>query len=204
MGQKLVTKVNAAKHLGISPQALHSLMKCGLKDAVVGKRFDLNAECALKYAKDKKKKKKVTAVSKSTPTKVVTQEPVIVIDDLGSLADLTLRELIQKFGTETKFLDWLKATKMIEDINGLRIKNGEKEGTLVSRHGVIIGVIDPVNAAHIKLLTSGAKTIAQEAVSIIHSNTENGEEELELFIKEQITSYIKPMKAKIARTLKNV
>lgn len=124
-----------------------------------------------------------------------------VPEDIQAFADMTLRELVEKFGTDIRFLDWLKATKSIEDINEKRLKNAETKGELVSRQLVRHGILDPIESAHVKLLTDGSKTIARRATAMHGSGRDM--EDIEKFVAEQITSFLRPMKAKIARTLKN-
>ena len=124
-----------------------------------------------------------------------------VPDDIKKFADMTLRELIQRFGTDTAFLDWLKATKSIEDINEKRLKNAATRGELVSRHLVKVGVLDHIESAHTKLLTDGKKTIARRVHAM--ANAGRSVEECESFIDDQISSFLKPMKAKMSRALKN-
>lgn len=122
-------------------------------------------------------------------------------DDIKAFADMTLRELIQRFGTDTAFLDWLKATKSIEDINEKRLKNAATRGELVSRSLIKVGILDNIESAHTKLLTDGKKTIARR----VHAMAKAGRtvEECEKFIDDQVSSFLKPMKAKMSRALKN-
>ena len=121
---------------------------------------------------------------------------------IGDLADMTLRDLIMKFGTDVRFVDWLKATKEIEMINEKRLKNAEAEGTLVSRHLVKVGILEPLDSAHIKLLTDGVKTIARRTVALHESGKDLAA--IEEFIADQVSSFIRPVKAKVRRALKNV
>tara|TARA_R110002153_G_C13332612_1_gene498625 strand:- start:42409 stop:43290 length:882 start_codon:yes stop_codon:yes gene_type:complete len=121
--------------------------------------------------------------------------------NIESFADMTLRELIQRFGTDSAFVDWLKATQIIEAINEKRLKNAQTQGNLVSRELVKIGVIEPLDAVHIKLLTDGSKTITRRVTAMHDSG--RGLDEIEAFVKDQITSFIRPVKAKVARALKN-
>lgn len=125
-----------------------------------------------------------------------------VPDDILAFADMTLRELVQRFGTDVAFRDWLTATKSIEDINEKRLKNAKTKGELVSRDLVKLGIIDPIDAAHIKLLTDGAKTIARRVTAM--TNAGRPLEDCEAFVKDQITSFIRPIKAKVRRTLKDL
>jgi len=122
-------------------------------------------------------------------------------EDIRDFADMTLRELIQRFGTDVAFLDWLNATKRIEDINEKRLKNAATQGELVSRTLVKTGIIDPIEGAHLKLLTDGAKTIALRVTAMHSAGLQLPD--IENFVSDQISSFIRPMKAKIKRSLKN-
>lgn len=122
-------------------------------------------------------------------------------EDIRELADWSLRDLVTKFGTDVAFLDFLKATKAIEDIYEKRVKNAKAAGELVDREQIKIGVIEPINTAHIKLLTDGSKTIAVRVKAMIEAGRDLGD--VEEFITKQISSFIRPMKARIARGLKN-
>lgn len=138
---------------------------------------------------------------KKAPPAAIDPEAMLleIPEDITTFADMSLRELVTRFGTDIRFLDWLKSIKMIEDINEKRLKNAVAKGELVSRDLVKLGIIDPIESAHIKLLTDGAKTIARRATAM-HS-AERSLDDVEKFVKDQITSFIRPIKAKVARTL---
>jgi hypothetical protein len=125
-----------------------------------------------------------------------------VPEDIEEFADMTLRELISRFGTDVRFVDWLKATQSIEAINEKRLKNAQTKGELVSRHLVKIAIIEPIESAHIKLMTDGAKTIARRAAAMAQAGKPVAE--IEAFAIDQISSFIKPVKAKVDRALRNV
>jgi hypothetical protein len=130
------------------------------------------------------------------------EQLIEVPDDIEEFADMTLRELISRFGTDVRFVDWLKATQSIEAINEKRLKNAQTKGELVSRHLVKIAIIEPIESAHIKLMTDGAKTIARRAAAMAQAGKPVAE--IETFAIDQISSFIKPVKAKIDRALRNV
>lgn len=154
-------------------------------------------------AKETKKSAARARLATTTTEDDVVQGSVIheVPEDIEAFADMTLRELIRRFGTDVAFVDWLKATKEIEYINEKRLKNAQTQGDLVSRELVKIGIIEPIDAAHIKLLTDGAKTITRR-VTAMHS-AERDLDDIEKFVKDQITSFIRPVKAKVKRALTN-
>lgn len=143
-----------------------------------------------------------TAAKEARKREAAQEDEIIEIpEDIQEFADMTLRDLVDKFGTDARFVDWLSATQKIEAINEKRLKNATTQGTLVSRDLVRVGVIEPIDAAHIKLLTDGAKTIARRSTAM-HS-AGRPLDDIEKFVAEQITSFIRPVKAKVARALKN-
>lgn len=122
-------------------------------------------------------------------------------DNIADYADMPLRELIAKFGTDVRFIDWLNALQKIEAINEKRLKNEAVSGKLVSRELVHAAIIDPFNAAHLKMLKDGAKSIAAGVVA----KHEGGAtiSELEAYVCDIVGSFIRPVKAKVVRALKN-
>jgi hypothetical protein len=122
--------------------------------------------------------------------------------DIREFHDMPLLDVVTMFGTDVAFVDWLKATKVIEDIAEKRLKNAATKGELVSRDLVRVGILDPVQTAHTKLLTDGVKTIATRVVAMHGAKRPQGE--IEKFVADQITSFIKPMKARISRTMKRI
>lgn len=125
----------------------------------------------------------------------------IIPDDLSAFADMTLRELIQRFGTDVAMLDWLKAIAQIEIINEKRLKNSRVEGLLVSRKLVKSGVVDVIDAAFVRLLTDGAKTISASAHAITGAG--GSVADVRKMVDDQISSFIKPVKFKMQRTLRD-
>lgn len=123
-------------------------------------------------------------------------------EDIKSFAHMTLAELIKRFGTDGAFVDWLRAVKSIEDINEKRLKNAVTRGELISVKLVKTGVIEHFDTAFTKLLSDGAKTIARRVLAM--GGAGRTVPECEEFVADQISSFIKPAKAKIARALKNV
>lgn len=146
--------------------------------------------------------KNAKAKKAPTPAPVDAEEMLLEIpEDIRAFAEMSLRELVTRFGTDTRFCDWLKATKSIEDINEKRLKNAVSRGELVSRDLMKVGVIEPIDAAHRKLLTDGAKTIARRLTAMHDAG--RSLEDCEEFVIDQISSFIRPVKSKVARALRN-
>lgn len=205
----------------------------GLFKATVGEgrksRIDPNHPSAVAYLEDHKQKKPrppaapLNSVEEDieddfTPTygprgagaakesrKRVSQyniDPADVPDNMQDFADMTIREVVHKFGTDYRMVDYLRALKEIETIDANRVKNAKARGELVHRDLITKGVLDPIDSAHRKMLTDGAKTIAVRMVAMIGAGRDV--DELEKFIADQISSFIRPAKAIIKRALENV
>lgn len=120
-------------------------------------------------------------------------------EDVSSIMGMTLREIITVYGTGQAFGDWLDATETIEKIHEKRLKNAQTEGKLVSRDLVKRGIIEPIETAHVRMMTDGAKTIARRTVAMVKAG--RGQEPVEAFIRDQISSFIRPVKSKVKRAM---
>lgn len=144
-----------------------------------------------------------TAARKEKAKAASVDEPVFEVpENIEAFADMTLREVIEKFGTDVRFVDWLKATKAIEDIHEKRIKNASAAGELISRQLVRAMVFDPINAAHLRLMKDGAKSIAAGVVSKHASGMEPAQ--IEVYVSDLLGSFIAPVKRKITQALSDV
>lgn len=118
---------------------------------------------------------------------------------LQDVADMTIRQVVAIYGTETRFLAWLDAHKKLADIETHTLKNEMIRGNLVNKGLVKTGVLDNVEASHLKMLTDGARTISTMAETVIKAG--GSVDEIQKMVEDQLSSFIRPMKAKIKRSL---
>ena len=216
MAKRLIKKIEFAEQAGVSRAAVTKACDAALKAAVVGKLIDVDHPDAVAYIKSKRDKKTKPpakkprkAAAKPKPKTVAAPEPpeddershFSEDDDIRDVLHLTLGQIVERHGTSTQFKAWIDAKKTIVDVQTKVVKLAVLEGTLVSRGIVKVGVIDPIDAAHRKLLTDGAKTIARRVTAM--NSGGRPLEDCEDFVKDQISSFIRPMKAKIKRSLKS-
>lgn len=196
----LVSRSEFARRAGITPGAVTKACKKSLAPATVGKRIDMSHQTAIAYINNRTGN--TTTVNgwrahneakKLAALEALKNEP---------FADMTLRQVVKKYGTEAAFSDWLKAIKLIEDIKEKRLKNVTAQDELVSKKLVQIGVIDIFNTSHIQLINDGAKSIAAGAISKHVSGAELVD--IEHFVADQISTFIKRMKAESLKVLRNV
>jgi len=115
--------------------------------------------------------------------------------NVAQYADMTLRDIVRKFGTATRFAEYLRAMKEISMIEDREIKIAQTKGELVHRDLVSQLIIEPIDSAHVKLMRDGSKTIAVRMAAMHGSGADINE--MQLVTSELIASFIKPVKAKV-------
>ena len=220
---RLISKAKFAELAGVTQSAIGKAVKVPLlKEALKGERIDFDHPDAVAYLKkqgfstteiskmevSEKKYTRGTEAAKNTKKQESIEKLAEYSGDQGDVpenitdfTDYTLNEIIEKYGTDVAFCDWLKAVKMIEDIEEKRLKNAEKAGDLISRAIVENGLIPTVDAAFTRMLTDGAKTIAVRAKTLIETGAEVAD--VEELISKQLSTFIRPTKSKLERVLKN-
>lgn len=191
--KKLVSRSEFARMAGVTPGGVTKACKKMLAPAIYGKRIDANHTAAIEYLK--KRTCNMTTASgwivrnesnKQTELKSLINE---------SYAEMTLMQVLKKHGTDVAFSDWLRAVKLIEDINEKRLKNARTVSGLVNRQLVKECLIEKFEVFHKRLITDGAKMIASSAITM------NGAGyhivECERFIANQISSHIMQMKSEV-------
>lgn len=131
-------------------------------------------------------------LNKVSPDDTAEIIPEINSNEIHNFGELTLNEVVERFGTSSQFLDWLKATKEIEIIIEKRTKNEIAQGKLISKSLVDRFLIGPVETAHIKLLSDGVKTISARIENLVKAKKDLSD--IEAYLADQIKSFIKPVK----------
>jgi AraC-like DNA-binding protein len=131
----------------------------------------------------------------------VQQDPMSLIpSDIRDHADKSLRELATMFGSDVRFVDWLKALREIEIVHEKRLKNARLESQLVSRDLVKRGIVDALDAAFRQMLTDGPPTITRRLYAKAKAGrpATDGEE----LVREQIGTYLEGVKDALKRGLR--
>jgi len=118
--------------------------------------------------------------------------------DLQDLSD-AIYPLIDRFGTDFQFSNWLDALKNIELIREKRLKNGETEGGLISWDLVQSHVFGLIDACFKRLLGDASKAIASKVSTTLRAG--GSLEEAQRNVRDEISKHLKQMKAGAARHL---
>jgi hypothetical protein len=219
---KLISRSGLARLCNVQPSSVTTICKKFPPEALVANRIDLNNAVVIEYVKkhtgkpppdnhkdissslfgDSKKPRIGNAATREQKKNKSIDE--VIESDVEKITDyrnMPLQEIIDKFGSDASFCDWLRATKLIEDINEKRIKNAQLEASLVSRDLVIKGIIDPMNGMLTRILTDGVKTVSRRTVAMVQVGADAVE--VEDYIYKQLSSLINPTQSKIKRSIKN-
>lgn len=219
---KLVTKSEFGRLAGVAPATVTNNIKPDkrLYPAIVGDRIDSQHPTAQAYIDEMQKRpaakrtkgkgysgeRKIQAKKRQADSQSIEidMSDDFTIDSPGDMSELQSRsigDILQEFGTEIAFLDWLRACKSIEDINEKRTKNAAANGLLISRDLVKLGVIEPIDTALTLMLTDAVKTSVRRLDAM--QKTGATLKAREDYMREQLASVIRPLKAKLKRTMKN-
>jgi len=218
--QKLLTHAAFSKLAGVSKQAVSKAVLEGrLKEAKVNDRIDSMHPDAVAYVKrrragSKRRRPDPKPVSSSATdthadggtTSSANGAPAaasLVTDtglDISRYADMTLRELVDRFGSVRALKDWLEALKKIEDIREKRLNNEEVQKQLISRELVKTHVFGFLDAGNRRLLGDTPKTIARRLYALARSDQPI--EEGEKLVREIIGSQLNPQKERVSKLLR--
>ena len=119
---------------------------------------------------------------------------------LESIADMTLREIVRRWGGKAEFVDWLSAMKKLGDAREKQLKNAKFEKELIPRDFVKLHVFGNLDALNRQLLHDAPKTLARR----IYAAANSGQplEDAEAITVEVISSQLKAAKASITKALR--
>ena len=201
---KLISQSEFSRLVNISTAGVAKLVRTRLVKAMVGKRVDIQHPDAIEYLKSKLGKGIVTeliSVPIEKPPPPPPPEQVELPEDIEAVADLTIRQVVEKFGTVTAFSDWLKAMKSIADIKEKHLKNDAALGRVIDKEYVANFMFGAFETSYSQLVNDAPRTIC---ATIVESH-EAGEsiEVLQQQAQKIISSQIKGVKDKLKKALKN-
>lgn len=209
--KRLMSFSDFGKLVGLSRSAICRASKQEhlLKPATFNTQIDLDHPASKKYLN--KKKLKINFEEEGYPETKSENSLELQLqtfseeqpnpNSVTDFLDMTMREIFSKFGTIDGFLNYLKATQIIAMVNEKNLKNSVLEGKLISRDIVKKGFFDPVNTAHLRLMTDGAKNISATVRAKVMSNESSAV--IEKIVAEMIGTFIKPAKLKMIKALKD-
>jgi len=210
-----ITKAEFARRKGVSKQALTKAVRGPLGAALLdGGRIDASHPEAIAYHSDaappkaaKKPQKKPRGrpkgrkLPKAAPSDP-TPPPAPKLNSAGfaeELADLTLREIADRYKSVTAYKDLLSAYNLRERARNNWLKNEVAEGRLIERK-VVSQVFSALDSAFKRLMSDTAKTATRRTYAAVRANEPL--ETAERVTAELIGSQLKRLNDNFARALR--
>lgn len=224
--QRLLTKTAFARLAGVTPPRItHMIQRGQLSEAVVGKRIDRDHPDAVTYLISRgvdpmadvptglNPPPAATGVRPKAPVYKSSEPPKkrgpagspqrqrgVTKEEVDSFDHMTLRQLMQMFGTAPVFIDHLNALKRMEDVREKALKNDELDGQIVSRELVQVHVFGALQSLSRRLLGDFPKTVTQQLYAL--AKTGAPMEEAEKVVRDAVSSQIEPIKVNVSNALK--
>lgn len=220
----LVSRARLAALRGVSRAAVTKAMAGPLKAARVDDRVDIDHPDVQRWLGAGKGKKPATdgvptkaavrarkapaapmarrpTPSKPPPAATTSRPPKLNEADFAEeLADFTLKQIVDRFGSVRSYADVTEANGKRERAYALRLKNDAAEGKTISRDLVRQHVFGVIDGAFRRLLGDSAKTIARRVYSLANGGASI--EEAERTVTELISSQLKRVKESATRVLR--
>jgi len=208
---RLVTRADLARRAGKTRAAITKACKTALAPACTGDRIDLDHPAVARYlgaepaivesdeppesdavAPKNPPPAPTTSADGSLPTGYKRTEIGPLPDEIDDYLDLTLRRILQSYGTVRAFADWLDQVRKIETIRTARNANEEAESRLISRELVRKSIFAALDGLFRRLLTDFPKTMARR--SYANAKADVAVEETERVIAELLGSMLEQVK----------
>jgi len=113
------------------------------------------------------------------------------------LADLTVREVVMRYGSIDGFKRFVDSLKTIAEYNYKQLAIKEKRGELVDRDLVQRVMIFALDVAFKRLVSDVPSNIANQVVAVVESKTDNAINEVEKIYRDATSSILKNVKSLI-------
>lgn len=197
----------------MSRMAISKAVKASLAGAVHGKKIDLDHPAVQKYIsketgtggtnhkpiskpakRDPREKKPAQPKPTPTPRQVRPNQTAA-----QEFENLTLREIVSRFGTSSQFKDYLVAWKTLADIRLKELQLKERNGELIPKSFVRVHVFAILDGLNKRLLMDTPKTITAQVQALIKSEAE--EVEVTKAVHDLISAQLSSVSKKVKRNL---
>jgi hypothetical protein len=211
-----VTKTAFARMAGVSGPAISKQLRTGaLKESLFGEQIDINHPSAINYLRGKNKR----PAPPGSDTLVVDIDQTnneggfdlpegslhgwasgMKPDEIEQCLNMTLRQIFMKFGTDDRFLNFLKAVKQIEDIKEKQLKNEATKGDTVNREFVRTHIFGMIESIFSRIVNDSPPTIVSQVVQSREAGQSN--EELTELVTKLLSAQVVAIKQKATTALK--
>ena len=213
---RLISRLQLVNRLDVSKSVLYRDCENEqkLKPAMVGAKVDLDHKSARLYCAEhnyrepdiadllkNERNKKPPAPEKSNVVLPPDNFDIVDPDDADSYLEMTLKEIITRYGTQPQFKDFVSASKNLLQMRGMEEEQARKRGEYIHRVHVekLVALIDAMTKT---LLSDVVSNLAISCTAQIKADAT--QPEIEETIRSNISRTIKTTKAQVVRGLRDV
>ena len=199
--RRLTTFAELARLADITRQAVSDAARSGpLREAVQGRRIDATHPAVREYLSRHDVSERAIDDFVRDVDERRGPGTEVDADDFESYADLTFRQVFERFGTLERFASHLDSYKVYEQVIGQRLKNEELSGKLIDRSFVQQFVFGPLEELSQRLLRDHPKNTARQIYELFTAG--GSAEEAEKLIRVDVSSHLVPARRKVETALR--
>jgi len=215
--QNLITQSAFARHIQVSRQAISKLCKARLAPAMVGNQIDLDHAAVIDYADGKisegtnlgsikpepikKTTKKAVQLPVDLPKKEQSLVPYNKMPSFEEIENLTVREVVERWGTIGGFKLYVDSLKGISDWKNKELKFMKDRAQLVEIEPLATSLFSLVDLAFRRIVDEFPQAMAPQLKAIVEAGKDNDIIQMSTLMEKELSQTIRDCKSKITRDL---
>jgi len=213
----VITRAEIARLAGVSGPALSKASRGRLKDAMVGKKMDAEHPLVVAYIDEKRSqqedgtlenyrdaaKTRDAAKRKKGKPSVSVPEPMPT-DEIQDLEQLTVQQVVARYGSSAKFKTYVDALKSLADYKNKELLTRTRRMELIEKATTASTLFSIVDLAFRRLVTDIPDGMVQQVIARVQSGGGHLEKDVRALIQEPISKVLKDAKTEITKKLKEV
>lgn len=214
----LTSKADLARLAGVSRAAVTKAAQGALADAVTDGKIDISHPVVVEWLTSKATAPEPVEIRKASPrpaatikqpannttTPTVSHKPSLELTgagyDVTQLENLTIREVVMRYGSVEGFKRFVESLKSIAEYNFRELKIKTQRGELIQRDLVVGALLPLVDVAYQRLVSDVPAAIIQQVVARLESGGVDAVLDCEKIIRDAISKVLKSTKESIIQT----
>lgn len=204
---RIISKAELSRWAGVSRAAVTKACKINLSDAVLPSGVDVTHPLVRDWLRGHgvdtlpevsaaaKQKTRKAPVRKPQPKRIVPQAaPPPAVHDLEHLEDLTIREVVMRYGSVDGFKRFVDSLKSISEYKYKELRAKQQRGDLVERHKVAGLVFPMIDVAFSRLVTDVPVAVSKSVVARVQSGGPETYTDVQKIIRDANSRVLKNVK----------
>ena len=191
----IITRKELAQRTGLAQRTVTEYTRPGgpLADAVSGTKIDAAHPSVRRLIAEQLGAQLDDTTPHTDPVSEIPQQ-------YRHLADLTVSQIVRRFGSLAQYEYFLKAAKTLEEVEERRLKNSERRGEVIPREYVETHLIGYIAGITQRLLNDAPKALTRRIIAAVKADTDPGE--IEKMVLKMISKDLKDARDNAQRKIR--